>query len=289
MSKVIDENYIRLLQSLHLNLSIRAKNNRLGKRRSLAKGSSVEFSDFREYVHGDDFRRIDWNALARFEKLFIKLYAEEQESPVSIVLDVSKSMGFDAKREVAIKTAALFAYTSIREYDPVTLYLHNNTLIAKHRNISTNAGFYRMVDVLEKQVFDRESNLYDAVTAAYTTIKKGYTIIVSDLLYEHQLEEVLKLLAFKKQHVIVCHVLSENDINPSFADHVRLKDSELFEELDLDVTDHTMDIYRKNFDNYISDIKVTCDKYMANYFMINADEQIEKFVYELNRLTPRRV
>ncbi len=284
MSNIVDSNYIKLLQSLHLNLSIRSKNNRLGKKRSLAKGSSVEFSDFREYVYGDDFRRIDWNALARFEKLFIKLYAEEQESPLSIFFDRSRSMGFERKREASIKIAALFSYTSIREYDPVNLYLYSDDIKEKYRHISTNSGFYRLIDVLENQDFEGETNLYDSVFSAFRTTKKGYTIIISDFLYDHRLEEVLKLLTFRKQNVIVCHILREEDVNPEFSDHVRLKDSEILEELDLDVTDYTRDLYRENFEKYLREIKLSCDRYMADYFLINSDEQIEKFIYELNRL-----
>ena len=69
-----------------------------GNRKSRSKGSSVEFSDFREYVPGDDFRRIDWNAYGRFNKLFIKLYMEEREAPVNIFLDSSLSMDYETKQ-----------------------------------------------------------------------------------------------------------------------------------------------------------------------------------------------
>ncbi len=281
MAKVIDSQYIKLLQSVSLNLSANAKNNRLGKRRSLSKGTSVEFSDYREYIAGDDYRRIDWNALARFEKLFVKLYVEEQESPLTILFDASNSMGTQDKRVAAIKTAALFAYTSLREYDSVNVAIFNDAVIREIRNLHSAKSFYHFSEALETLNFDGKSNLYGALRSLYRTRKKGYTIIVSDLLYDSKLDEVFDMLAFKKQHTIVCHILSDDDINPHYDKHVRLKDIETREEIDVDINDRVMDIYQKNFKDYIDGIKNTCLKHAVDYFLINSSDDIENFIYHL--------
>jgi uncharacterized protein (DUF58 family) len=71
--KVLDNNTLRKIHSLSMQIKIPISGQATGNRKSRSKGSSVEFSDFREYVPGDDFRRIDWNAYGRFNKLFIKL------------------------------------------------------------------------------------------------------------------------------------------------------------------------------------------------------------------------
>src|SRR5512136_1765889 len=63
-----------------------------GERRSPRRGGSVEFADYREYAPGDDFRQIDWNAYARLERLFLRLFVEEEDATVHIILDASQSM-----------------------------------------------------------------------------------------------------------------------------------------------------------------------------------------------------
>lgn len=105
--KAFDEDFLNKLEQLKLHSKKTIQGGTGGNRRSKAKGSSIEFSDFREYSPGDDYRSIDWNAYARFEKLFIKLYMEERETNISILLDSSASMGkTDPNKAIAAKRLA---------------------------------------------------------------------------------------------------------------------------------------------------------------------------------------
>ena len=87
---------LRRLEQFQLLAARRAKSSAKGERRSKARGQSVEFADYRNYVAGDDFRYLDWNLYGRLDKLFLKLYEEERELPVRIFLDASESMTFGA-------------------------------------------------------------------------------------------------------------------------------------------------------------------------------------------------
>jgi uncharacterized protein (DUF58 family) len=87
---------LRRLEQFQLLAARRSKSSAKGERRSKARGQSVEFADFRNYVAGDDFRYLDWNLYGRLDKLFLKLYEEERELPVRIFLDASESMTFGA-------------------------------------------------------------------------------------------------------------------------------------------------------------------------------------------------
>ena len=91
---MLSEAFLQRLDALQLAMRAPARGGAGGLRRSRALGSSVEFSDFREYAPGDDLRRVDWNAYARFDRLFLKLFMEEQETTVHILLDCSASMDF---------------------------------------------------------------------------------------------------------------------------------------------------------------------------------------------------
>ncbi len=97
---------LRRLEQFQLLAARRAKSSAKGERRSRARGQSVEFADYRNYVHGDDFRYLDWNLYGRLERLFLKLYEEERELPVRIFLDASESMTFGEPRKFDLRPAS---------------------------------------------------------------------------------------------------------------------------------------------------------------------------------------
>src|ERR1035441_2466749 len=114
---------LRRLEQFQLLAARRAKSSAKGERRSRARGQSVEFADYRNYVHGDDFRYLDWNLYGRLERLFLKLYEEERELPVRIFLDASESMTFGEPRKFhfARQVAAAIGYVALSGFDRVSV------------------------------------------------------------------------------------------------------------------------------------------------------------------------
>src|SRR3982750_3897918 len=114
---------LRRLEQFQLLAARRAKSSARGERRSRARGQSVEFADYRNYTHGDDFRYLDWNLYGRLEKLFLKLYEEERELPVRIFLDSSESMTFGEPRkfDFARQVAAAVGYVALSGFDRVSV------------------------------------------------------------------------------------------------------------------------------------------------------------------------
>src|SRR5438128_1460943 len=112
---------LRRLEQFQLLAARRAKSAARGERRSRARGQSVEFADYRNYVPGDDFRYLDWNLYGRLERLFLKLYEEERELPVRIFLDASESMTFGEPRKFAFarQIAAAIGYVALLGFDRV--------------------------------------------------------------------------------------------------------------------------------------------------------------------------
>ena len=121
---MIDRSYFEKIGRLRLAVHKKSSSVMQGARKSAAKGSSAEFSDFREYMQGDDIRRIDWNAYGRTERLFVKEYVEERESNISILLDTSASMDFGepSKSELAGEIAAALGYIGLSGNDHVYIF-----------------------------------------------------------------------------------------------------------------------------------------------------------------------
>src|SRR5512146_1894566 len=115
---------LRRLEQFQLLAARRAKSSSKGERRSRARGQSVEFADYRTYVHGDGFRYLDWNLYGRRERLVLKLYEEERELPVRIFLDASESMTFGEPRkfDFARQVAAAIGYVALCGFDRVSVY-----------------------------------------------------------------------------------------------------------------------------------------------------------------------
>src|SRR5712675_2262897 len=114
---------LRRLEQFQLLAARRAKSSAKGERRSRARGQSVEFVDYRNYVHVDDFRYLDLNLYGRLDRLFLKLYEEERELPLRIFLDASESMTFGTpvKFDFARQVAAAIGYVALCGFDRVSV------------------------------------------------------------------------------------------------------------------------------------------------------------------------
>src|SRR5438045_6164638 len=123
MSSLLTPELVRRLDQFQLLAGRRAKSSLKGERRSKARGQSVEFADYRNYVSGDDLRYLDWNLYGRLDRLFLKLYEEERELPVRIFLDASESMTFGESRkfDFARQVAAAVGYVALCGFDRVTV------------------------------------------------------------------------------------------------------------------------------------------------------------------------
>src|SRR3989441_4763647 len=123
MSALLSPELLRRLEQFQLLAARRAKSSAKGERRSRARGQSVEFADYRNYVAGDDLRYLDWNLYGRLERLFLKLYEEERELPVRIFLDASESMSFGEPRkfDFARQVAAAVGYVALCGFDRVSV------------------------------------------------------------------------------------------------------------------------------------------------------------------------
>lgn len=278
---VLDQEFLDLLKTMVLKFNLTLKDGNLGGNRSKAKGSSVEFSDFREYIPGDDFRRIDWRALARFEKVYIKLFMEEREAPITIFVDKSQSMDYGMKREAAIKIAATFAFSALKEYDTVSTVLFDQKVSAFELNQKGQPAFSKIIKLLENTPFSQNSDLYSVLNGWQPRFKKGVTVLISDFMYDAKLEETMKLLTYKKQKIVLCHILSQEELFPELEGNLRLVDSETDDHMDILTGTDAVNLYQKTLAHYLNTMKETCTKYKADYILLNSSKPVEQLLKQL--------
>ena len=216
----IDAAFFDKLSRLRLAMGHKASMNLTGNRKSVQKGSSMEFSDFREYMPGDDIRRIDWNAYGRLDRFYVKEYMEEKEAVVSILIDTSASMDYGAnkKSNLACLLAAAFAYLGINNMDRVWLYD-----MQKMQSPFSASGGKRALSQITTWL---EQLSFDGIVAIDEVIRQlpakgpGITILISDflqesLLYHTQetLGKLLRFLDYRKQKTILLQVLAAEELS----------------------------------------------------------------------------
>lgn len=278
-----DENFLKKLDRLALATKMVVKGETGGNRKSSHKGSSVEFSDFREYVHGDDFRRIDWNAYARFERFFIKLFMEEQETLVTVFIDCSKSMdwGQPHKGALAKQLSAVFAYLALANFDRVGLVALNEKPEFQLSPFAGKQGFWKALEFIDNIPYDGNTKL-NAAIRNYPNLgsRGGISIILTDLFSTDGYEEALKYLQYKKQEITLIHILAPQELEPQWSGSVRLLDSEGGEPKEITMTPQILRSYKKVLKNFLQEAQGFCYQRGINYIPVSSALSLEQIVFD---------
>ncbi len=277
-SKLMDSNLIRKLNTLKLNTNIIMDKGYIGGRKSNSKGSSVEFSDYRQYTPGDDFRKIDWNAYGRFEKLFIKLFMEERQTMVNIFIDTSKSMNFgEPKKSLISKKLALsLGYLSLANMDRVNVYTSNNNL-NEMGYIEGKNSVLKLNNYLENITQYENADIFSLIkTKPY---KRGISIIISDL-FSDNFKEAVKYLSYMKQSIIVLHIMSREELNPEYSGDLKLIDSENLTQKDISMTGQILTNYQNELKHFLAEADDTCRKYRGMYTILSNNISIEEMIFK---------
>lgn len=278
--KIFDSDFLKKLEKLVISSRITLTNGSAGNRKSRAKGSSVEFSDYREYSIGDDFKRIDWNAYGRFEKLFIKLFMEEREASVHIFLDTSKSMdwGEPNKSIVSRKLAAALAYISLSNYDRVSMVCLSSVVESFKSSLRGKNSFKDVINLLEGLDYRGQTDIYNTISKYDLRSGKGISIVISDFFSKGKLKDMINYLKFKKQEVYICHVLSPGEMNPEVSLSLRLVDSETDEFKDVTASPILVKTYKKVLERFLAETEEICKNLGAHYIKTDTSIPVEHMI-----------
>ena len=284
----LNDGFFSRLETLALNLRADLLGFFGGKHLVKTYGQTVEFADYREYMLGDDIRRIDWNLYSRFEKYFLKLFTDERQMHVQIFLDCSASMGKDnpAKAQYAIGLAAAMGFLAVHNMDKVTFNLIKGdkaenpfgTLVGK-------TSFFNAISRLESIEFDGEADVSAAVSSCSSTgTNDGITVIISDLMGERDWKKAVDFLSYKKRQVMLFQVLTPDEIDPSYNGRFDLIDSESLDLMDdrnirLRVTRSMLQAYEEAMRDFMAEIKDFCMSRNTEYIVCDTSRDIEKLIF----------
>lgn len=230
MSKlVITDEFLQQVELLQMLIKNNVAGMFGGNHKSKTYGSSCEFADYRDYFPGDDVTKIDWNAYARFEKLYTKLYLDERQMHTRIYIDASRSMEFGKgkKDEQALRIAAVLAYLSIGEMDKVSVYtLRNKEVTEVISGMLGKESYLNSIGKLNDIEFSGDSYISEALLPVNVGYGDGMSVIISDFLTENDYESAIDYLVSKRRHVLCVQILSKEEMNPKARGKMHFFDSE---------------------------------------------------------------
>ena len=289
---------LRRLEQFQLLAARRSKSSAKGERRSKARGQSVEFADYRNYVPGDDFRYLDWNLYGRLDKLFLKLYEEERELPVRVFLDASESMTFGTppKFDFARQIAAAAGYVALCGFDRVTVHIFpelnpaiqgvdpavlsaelaaRGGLRAVRGRKSSMPFFQNLSQLTARGAGDLNEGLRRGALASRQT---GVALVLSDFLDPAGYETGLNALVGRGFQVNVVQILAPEELNPPTYGDLRLVDSETGGLQEVTFGKYRLKAYRQTVQNFCQRLREFCQSRGMSFFSVSSDTSLEQLL-----------
>lgn len=249
-----------------------------GDRASQAVGAGVSFADHRPYAPGDDLRHVDWNVYARLDQLLVRLYHEDREQTVGVVVDASGSMGTGARRKLdhAGDLAACLCLVGLLGRDRVRLVIvggAGGTVVVEGRDPASLPRFLQALDAAEPgAALDARAALVRAAGRART----DQVFLLSDMLMEEAAQEAaVKTLAGTSGRAVLLHVLGVEDLRPALDTAVRLVDAETGEEQRVGGGPEVARAYAAALAAFEADLDRRCRRFGVRRVLAHADRPVE--------------
>lgn len=282
---ILDATFLKKLERLSLASKRPFAGQMKGEKRSVKRGTSIEFADYREYALGDDLRYVDWNTVARLDKMFLKLFVEEEDLYLALLLDTSQSMDFGDPKKLhyAIRLAAALGYIGLSNYDRVGVQPYAAALGRPLPTQRGKAGVLPFFGYLEQLKAGGTTTFAASLRRFAASIRyKGVAIVLSDC-FDPDWQEGLKALLARGFQVAVLHLLSEDEIKPTLVGDLRIIDSETGESKEMSVNPQLLARYQQTFDAFCGEIETFCHRYGIDYLRASTALPFEDLVLKYLR------
>jgi uncharacterized protein (DUF58 family) len=257
-----------------------------GRHKSSHRGFSVEFTEHREYVHGDELRHLDWRAYARSDRYYIKLYAQETNLRATLVLDNSASMTFGNKIDYARHLAACLAYLLAHQQDLAGLAAVDESIQIEMAPGSSPTHLDRLFRALETLRPGKGTDLPVALHGLAERLpRRSLVIILSDLWLADlpEFSRALQHLRYRRHQAAVFHLLDRAEIDLPYERQVGLQDLETGQLLQIDPNE-LRETYRKEVAQYLTQVRRACSDCDVEYRSQFTDQPYDKAITQwINR------
>ena len=265
---VFDADFLRKLERLELLANKIFRGLLRGEHTTTRRGRGLEFSDFRRYRPGDDFRHIDWNIYSRLDRLFLKLYAAEEDLTLHLLLDTSASMGFGEplKFDYCRRLAAALGYIGLSNLDRVGITTFSAELSECLPPLKAKHHMATLLDFLRQLKCGNETRFANPLSEfAARQRNPGLIILLSDLLGSDDVQYGLEALRQRGHDVVVVQLLAEEEIEPPLEGALNLVDAEDNSELKVTIDAELRRLYHSRLEHLLNEIEQYCRRRGIDY------------------------
>ncbi|MBI4871242.1 MAG: DUF58 domain-containing protein [Candidatus Riflebacteria bacterium] len=286
MLDLFDKNFLKTLRMLDIITRKFFKRERMGVRRTRHRGSSQEFSDYKEYDPGDDLRFLDWNIYGRLDRMFIKLFYSEESLNLYLLVDTSASMGFGspAKLEYARRIAAAIAYVGLTRHDRVHVLLFADGLLGQPFSGTRGGHVLTLFRFLEKLTASSAGDFEkSAKEFVLRTKRPGPVFVLSDFFFDSDTQTALRLLEYHRFETTCLHLLDPLEESPRYSGLCHLVDSEDGSLRELDLDSPTLSLYRDLLGEFCRELEAGCAGMRVAYHRVPTSTPFENVILGLFR------
>ena len=286
MPELLSPDFLRRLEGLEL-VSRKVRAGRMkGDRLSKRKGRGSEFADFRPYAHGDDLRFLDWSLFARLERLFLRLFLEEEDLHVHLVLDLSASMDFGtpAKLLYAKQVAAALGFIGLVNLDRVAVVGFTDQPLVRSPVFRGRPSLSRLLAFIDGMQPGGAGDFNKALKSLSITLRgRGVVIVVSDFLDKGGVAEGFRYLAARHLDVCAIQVLAKEEVEPEFAGDLKLTDLEDADEAEVTISAPLMERYRATLAAFRGTLQEQCNRHGMTFLTTSNQVPFERLVLNVLR------
>jgi uncharacterized protein (DUF58 family) len=297
--ELFDDEFQRKLDYLAI-VSRRVFSGRMrAERRTKKSGSGVEFADHRDYQPGDDIRYLDWSVYQRFDRLLVRLFEEEEDLAIYLIVDASASMGFDGasaesrrgpprthgkKLRYAKRVCAALAYVGLANLDRVSIVSTSDHILDRMPQTRGKARIFKVFRFLQELEPSGVTDLEDALKSFVAQNKRrGLAVLISDLYDPRGFERGLNVLRYNKFDPFVVHVVDAEDAKPKLHGDVLLYDCETGDEREVTVTAKVLQRFGEAHRAYLADIERFCATHQVPYIAADVSVPFDELILRVFR------
>jgi uncharacterized protein (DUF58 family) len=281
-TSLLDNSILGRLERMRIAPRRRLTNRAHGEHLSGKGGTSIEFSDFRDYVAGDDLRFVDWNIFSRLNRPYVKQFRYEEQMCIVIIIDASTSMSFDGKFERACQLAGAFALMGLFSLEPVSIYACGQAgAPAICPPCTGRVSRTRVFQFLEGLKPAGDSTIESAIEAALRRHRgRGIAVVLSDFLTFGSLGRSFNLLFSAGLEVSALQILSPAEIEPELTGDLRFVDSETQETLDVSNVGELLSVYHDRRRALERELDEHCRRRRGRFLTTRTDDPIEWLLFD---------